>query len=179
MDLWIMGIIAGFLVSGFLYRRGRRHLREVEKLRQRIMDEHRNVEFLGRMAYQGGFPEMPKLIYLNVAVTGENLLLFDDLGKSGAIAISRWTKVEKFAVCQKADLRTKSVAVFGPMISLFAKDRTRYFVLIKYLDHHNIRNNILLEANSPTLQDNAYGKINTAFNRFRNFTNVNPSLVIG
>jgi len=127
------------------YLRGRSKMREGELMDQHIAVKYQIGELLGTVSYHGGFPPIPRPAPLKVGLAGGSLVLYSLKGEAGTISFQRIKKIDHFTTCTKANLKNKSVVLWGPFAPMIFKDKYRHFTRIKYIDIDNDENNLLLE----------------------------------
>lgn len=127
------------------YLRGLARLREVEHMDQHITEKYQIRELFGPVSYQGGFPQIPRPVPLKVGLAEGAMVLYTIKGETGRIPYQQIKKIEHFTTCTKANLKNKSVVLWGPIAPMIFKDKYRHFTLIKYIDINNDENNLLLE----------------------------------
>jgi hypothetical protein len=144
MEVILIGIavLTLFTIS---FLKGRSKMREVELMDQHIAKKYQIEELLGPVSYHGGLPAMPRPAPLKVGLAGSALLLYSPKGEAETIPYQRIKKIEHFTTCTKANLKNKSVVLWGPFAPMIFRDKYRHFTLVKYIDIDNDENNLLLE----------------------------------
>lgn len=99
------------------------------------------------LVYHGGIPELPKPQKLNLGLSDEYLLFFNDRGEYERIFYQECHNVDKIVTRHVPDTKGKSVVLWGPLIGFLLKVRYRYYIVIEYKDSMDKKNNILLECN--------------------------------
>jgi len=162
-------LIAGFFVFliaiGVMYRVGYRRIQREEAFVSNAMyqiSQIHNAKFLGRIAYHGGFPQIPRPTQLFLGMADDGLVLYDGQNPPEQAFCRDWLEVDQFSVMQKAEGAYKSIALLGPLVPFFYKDKTRHFITIHYSDVDRDENYIVLEAADKATQGELYGEITGA-----------------
>lgn len=130
----------------------------VAEATQQVISQNNETEILGRTTYHGGLPQMSKIAILNLGVTNDYLIIFNDQGLWNRIYFQDWINLEQFWTRRKVDQAGESFMLPGLQPILF-KEKGRYFITIKYIDLNMEENNILLETVDKTLQQKIHNKL--------------------
>ncbi len=147
MTKWLIIGSVSVLTFLIIIYRGNRQI----KCRDTILEnmariDNNEIEHIGYVSYQGGYPPIPKPQKLNIALSDDYLLMVTKEGIKGKVDYSRWIKCDKFTTKKNPDLRGKSVVLWGPFLGIFLKPKIRHFMVINYLDVNREENNILIEC---------------------------------
>jgi hypothetical protein len=150
-----------------IYLKGRSKMREVERMDQLVAEKYQIGELLGTVSYHGGFPPIPRPAPLKAGLAGGSLVLYSLKGEAGTIPFQRIKKIEHFTTCTKANLKNKSVVLWGPIAPMVFKDKYRHFTLIKYTDINNDENNLLLELKDSGACREFSGQLSGSWRSFK------------
>jgi len=152
----IIGVFL-FTICFGIYRSSRL-LKRKERLETAVKDAYGPMEVLDEVTYQGGFPPMPKPARLNIGLTDSELVLFDRQGKSGRIQYNRFRKIDKFTV-QKTKKYKYGLMAWGPLALVLNKPNFQHFIVVKYWDVNNERNNLLIQVKTGEKKDKYFEAI--------------------
>ena len=143
----IVGLALVLFVSRIGYRRMTREQNMTETALQKAQDEHgdNSMEILCQVSYHGGLADKDA-IKMRLALVDKALLLFDDLGYSITIPISRWKRQDAFIARQKSQNRFKSVVLLGPFALTFFRDKFRHVVTLDYIGDNGNEETLILET---------------------------------
>ena len=156
----IIMIIGAFIAVAYAigYKKRKSHICLVEETADLINKEHQG-ELVGRIAYQGGLPQVPKPCFLYLGVAEDGVVLYDNQRLAAEVKFSNCVDAEKFSVVYKAGNFMKSTVMLGPLVPILFKDKIRHFITIEYIDIHKEVNNILFETTDKPMQKDIYDKI--------------------
>jgi hypothetical protein len=150
-------------VCGYSFLRGYRKLKELERVDEQVRQEHCLLEVLGWVSYHGGFPLLPRPASLGLGIASNCLVLFDASGKSGKVEFTSIKKIDSFVTLTKPNLKNKSFVMWGPLAPMLFRAKTRYFVVISYIDINGEDNNILLESQNAEQSAFLFEKVYSAW----------------
>lgn len=161
-------IIGAFiLIICFGMYRSHKLLKQKERLERAVKNDYGPMQILGEVTYQGGFPLMPKPAHLNIGLTDSDLVLFDQRGGSGRIQYERFRKIDKFTI-QKAKKHRYSLMAWGPLALVLNKTNFQHFIVVKYWDANNERNNLLIQVKTGDTRDKYFESIRRNFKPMNN-----------
>jgi hypothetical protein len=169
----IAAVFAAYL--GFWVLRGSRIIRRREACISHIRDAGNvDIEYLGCLSYQGGFPDIPTLQKLNIAASKDHLLLFTNNARFGKLAFCRFQKMEMFTTSRKQNSGTPSIVMWGPLNHLYFRDTIRHFIVINYTDPENHQNNLLFEHNNKKELEEIFDRLLSMFRTHRSIYSTDP-----
>jgi hypothetical protein len=139
--------------------RGDRKVKARKKIDERMVEIYGEMsEVFDDVAYQGGFPPMPKPARLNLGVTESALVLYDHDGNNGLIEYEKIRKLDRFVT--KHDRKRKfSLMAYGPLALVLNRPSFRHFFTMDYIDVNNERNNILVLVRNREIAENLYQSV--------------------
>ncbi|MBP2637189.1 MAG: hypothetical protein H6Q72_3096 [Firmicutes bacterium] len=163
MDYVVVGIIA--IVSILLFAVGRRGRKELSKqedvvreIEQKISSQYPDVQIIGTVSCQGGYPPLPYISVLNFAMAGKVAFLYDGFGRYGELDCRDWIEVDKFSKKMKTQPSGAHV-LLGPLAPIVIRDKMRHFIAIKYIDINREENHLLFEVDESEAQEEIYNEI--------------------
>jgi hypothetical protein len=127
-----------------------------KKMEERMTDIYGKMsEVFDDVAYQGGFPPMPKPARLNLGITESALVLYDNAGNSGLIEYEKIKKLDRFVTKQERK-RKFSLMAYGPIALVLNRPTFRHFFTVDYVDVNNEKNNVLVVVKTKEIADNLY-----------------------
>lgn len=159
--------VAILTVCGYSFLRGYRKLKDLERIDDQVRQEYCLLEVLGWVSYHGGFPLLPRPTSLKLGIASNCLVFYDARGGSGRVDFASIKKVDSFATLAKPNLKNKSFIMWGPLAPMLFRAKSRYFVVISYLDINGEDNNILLEPQNAEQSAFLFEKVNCAWRSSR------------
>lgn len=158
---WGLGILVIFFG---LYQIGRKKQAKVARMNDQVLASVNESKMISRIVYHGGLPEMPKPSPMYAGISPLELLLWNDRVKMIQVSFLRWLNCEKITTEVRPDTRGLLVTTLGPLIHLFSRSKLRFFIVIKYVDCNDEKNNILLECQSQSEQNQLYETLHDKWN---------------
>jgi hypothetical protein len=140
----------------FVIYRGDRAFKAKKKMEEQMSDIYGEMsEVFDDVAYQGGFPPMPKPARLNLGITESALILYDKDGNSGLIEYEKIKKLDRF-VTKYQRKRKFSLMAYGPIAMVLNRPTYRHFFTVDYIDVNNEKNNVLVVVRTKEIAENLY-----------------------
>ncbi|MBP2637194.1 MAG: hypothetical protein H6Q72_3101 [Firmicutes bacterium] len=158
LAVFCVSVLAVLVLYRVGYKRMENHKTTILRITDHLAREY-NATVLGMVSYQGGLPEMQRIVNVYFGLAPDCMIFYDERGSLGRVFFHDCIKIEQFAVLQKASGIGKSTALLGPLVPYFFKDRTRNFITIKYIDVDQEENNLLLEVPDKKMQQEFYKAI--------------------
>lgn len=142
-----------------LFIRGNRVLKTRENALNSFLKKfNEKVEVRVRIAYHGGFVEIPKLQKLTIVVGNSMLFLLTDKGQIGILQFDKILTIDKFTTKRKLDNSRPSILIWGPLLTMKSQNQLRHFIVIEYL-YENKDNRILIECEDLEQTNEIFAKL--------------------
>jgi hypothetical protein len=139
--------------------RGDRMIKAKKKVDNDIVDIYGEMsDVFDDVAYQGGFPPMPKPARLSLGVAANGLVLYDREGNNGLVGYDKINKVDRF-VTQAQRKYKFGLMAYGPIALVLNRPMYRHFFTAEYIDVNNEKNIIMVLLKSREVAENLYQSV--------------------
>jgi len=169
MKYWLVFIGITLLYTVFTFFRGSRRYKEAQRIEESVRIKIPNST-IGKANYQGGFPLMPKLAKVTLGITNDkdSLVMYDQNGTAGKLEFERILKIDKFTTKKNAELKGRSVVLYGPLAPMIFRPKISHFCIVNYFDINDEENNLVFHSADKEEIDRIYTSISKSWKAYNN-----------